>query len=194
MWLWCEYASDNIGWTRWKSSRAARRYKLIGVCHSFVSLFEYGVCQHNLVWRHFKRYIFFKTPFDLEDFLTWNQNCSKGRNNADVHLIALDDISWRTLVFPSWDSQPQETASLWKLIHSLCIAQDISQYIEIYITLIRWSHSLLTSILIEKWATVIFLIRMTFHLSWPGVHFSFDVLPSWVDQGSCAHKCVCQNF
>ena len=24
-----------------------------------------------------------------------------------------------------------------------------------------------------------------------GVHFSFDVLPSWADQGSCAHKCVC---
>ena len=26
----------------------------------------------------------------------------------------------------------------------------------------------------------------------PGVHFSFDVLPSWSDQGSCAHKCVCK--
>ena len=25
-----------------------------------------------------------------------------------------------------------------------------------------------------------------------GVHFSFDVLPSWSDQGSCAHKCVCK--
>ena len=24
-----------------------------------------------------------------------------------------------------------------------------------------------------------------------GVHFSFDVLPFWADQGSCAHKCVC---
>ena len=24
-----------------------------------------------------------------------------------------------------------------------------------------------------------------------GVHFSFDVLPLWADQGSCAHKCVC---
>ena len=24
-----------------------------------------------------------------------------------------------------------------------------------------------------------------------GVHFSFDVLPSWADQGSRAHKCVC---
>ena len=24
-----------------------------------------------------------------------------------------------------------------------------------------------------------------------GVHFSLDVLPSWADQGSCAHKCVC---
>ena len=24
-----------------------------------------------------------------------------------------------------------------------------------------------------------------------GVHFSFDVLSSWADQGSCAHKCVC---
>ena len=24
-----------------------------------------------------------------------------------------------------------------------------------------------------------------------GVHFLFDVLPSWADQGSCAHKCVC---
>ena len=28
----------------------------------------------------------------------------------------------------------------------------------------------------------------------PGVHFSFDVLPSWADHGSCAHKCVCYNF
>ena len=27
-----------------------------------------------------------------------------------------------------------------------------------------------------------------------GVHFSLDVLPSWADRGSCAHKCVCQNF
>ena len=30
-----------------------------------------------------------------------------------------------------------------------------------------------------------------FHLSnlhWTGVHFSFDVLPSWADQGSCAYK------
>ena len=26
------------------------------------------------------------------------------------------------------------------------------------------------------------------------VHFSFDVLPSWAKQGSCAHKCVCWNF
>ena len=25
----------------------------------------------------------------------------------------------------------------------------------------------------------------------PGVHFSLDVLPSWADWGSCAHKCVC---
>ena len=25
----------------------------------------------------------------------------------------------------------------------------------------------------------------------PGVHFSFEVLPSWADQGSCAYKCVC---
>ena len=24
-----------------------------------------------------------------------------------------------------------------------------------------------------------------------GVHFSLDVLPSWADWGSCAHKCVC---
>ena len=24
-----------------------------------------------------------------------------------------------------------------------------------------------------------------------GVHFSFDVLPIWDDQGLCAHKCVC---
>ena len=24
-----------------------------------------------------------------------------------------------------------------------------------------------------------------------GVHFSFDVLPSWADQGSRAHKCIC---
>ena len=24
-----------------------------------------------------------------------------------------------------------------------------------------------------------------------GVHFSFDVLPSRADQGSCAHKCIC---
>ena len=24
-----------------------------------------------------------------------------------------------------------------------------------------------------------------------GVHFSLDVLPSWADRGSCAHKCVC---
>ena len=24
-----------------------------------------------------------------------------------------------------------------------------------------------------------------------GGHFSFDMLPSWADQGSCAHKCVC---
>ena len=28
----------------------------------------------------------------------------------------------------------------------------------------------------------------------PGVHFSLDVLPSWADRGSCAHKCVCSNF
>ena len=25
----------------------------------------------------------------------------------------------------------------------------------------------------------------------PGVHFLLDVLPSWADRGSCAHKCVC---
>ena len=25
----------------------------------------------------------------------------------------------------------------------------------------------------------------------PGVHLSFDVLPSWADQRSCAHKCIC---
>ena len=24
-----------------------------------------------------------------------------------------------------------------------------------------------------------------------GLHFSLDVLPSWADRGSCAHKCVC---
>ena len=28
----------------------------------------------------------------------------------------------------------------------------------------------------------------------PGVHNSFDVLPSGADQGSCAHKCVCYIF
>ena len=27
-----------------------------------------------------------------------------------------------------------------------------------------------------------------------GVHFSFDVLPFWDEQGSCAHKCVSQIF
>ena len=25
----------------------------------------------------------------------------------------------------------------------------------------------------------------------PGLHFSLDMLPSWADRGSCAHKCVC---
>ena len=29
------------------------------------------------------------------------------------------------------------------------------------------------------------------HQCHTGVHFSFYVLPSWADQGSCAHKCVC---
>ena len=28
----------------------------------------------------------------------------------------------------------------------------------------------------------------------PGVHFSLDVLLSWANQGSCAHKCIRQNF
>ena len=26
---------------------------------------------------------------------------------------------------------------------------------------------------------------------WAGLHFLFDVLISWADRGSCAHKCVC---
>ena len=143
MWLWCEYASDNVAtncttrkkchdlsnlhakfqialelWSWIPFSRymmleklslieqdervpGLRVAKLIIVCHSFMSLFEYCVCQHNWVWRHFKRYIFFKTPYDLEDFFTWNQNCSKGRNNADVYLIALYNIIWRTLGVPT---------------------------------------------------------------------------------------------
>ena len=29
------------------------------------------------------------------------------------------------------------------------------------------------------------------HQCHTGVHFSFYVLPSWADKGSCAHKCVC---
>ena len=46
--------------------------------------------------------------------------------------------------------------------------------------------------------------RPSLHCQWPlgqynqprrqvfsGVHFLFDVLSSWADQGSCAHKCVC---
>ena len=29
------------------------------------------------------------------------------------------------------------------------------------------------------------------HFCWPGLHKLFDVLISWADRGSCAHKCVC---
>ena len=32
---------------------------------------------------------------------------------------------------------------------------------------------------------------VNFHFLQTGVHFSLDVLPSWADRGSCAHKCVC---
>ena len=32
--------------------------------------------------------------------------------------------------------------------------------------------------------------KSSFPLLRPGVHFSFDVLTSWADQGSCAHKCI----
>ena len=37
------------------------------------------------------------------------------------------------------------------------------------------------------------IITLNFNnISWlPGVHFLLDVLPSWADRGSCAHKCVC---
>ena len=37
--------------------------------------------------------------------------------------------------------------------------------------------------------------QTTWELIWsePGVHFLLDVLISWADRGSCAHKCICQG-
>ena len=43
---------------------------------------------------------------------------------------------------------------------------------------------------ISKCKVVRFFYYIGAKLSTAGVHFSFDVLPSWADQGSCAHKCV----
>ena len=65
--------------------------------------------------------------------------------------------------------------------------------LQIYINTRHIYSTMLQSILplYRNRQTTILNSFSTLILVYTGLHFSFDVLPSWADQGSCAHKCVC---
>ena len=67
------------------------------LCAILPCLFSDMVCVSTIQYDDISRDISFsKLPLTSKTF-TWNQNCSKGRNHADVYLIALYNIIWRTL-------------------------------------------------------------------------------------------------
>ena len=108
--------------------------------------------------------------------------CSCSRILEPTWSLSTNPAGWRPLL-------PLIKMQRWKIFsglssgsptHSLHLARlGATQRNDVWVSLL-WKMSILYSFIsiLPCWASA-------------GVHFSFDVLPFWVDQGSCAHKWVC---